>query len=170
MSRYPSGSTARMFAGSASPCAAIACRVRGWTGKTTGRPASPTAPRIAPSIAGSSVFEARWTVITAYFPAASPNLSITSDCSSARTRLNSTASTMTSPVTRTPSRIPSRSRFSTAVLVGQKRRLETWSTTTRFTSSGMARSNDRRPASTWATGTWSFAAARAPASVEFVSP
>ena len=44
------------------------------------------------------------------------------------------------------------------------------STSTRFSSSGIARSNERRPASTWATGTSSLAAASAPASVEFVSP
>ena len=40
----------------------------------------------------------------------------------------------------------------------------------RFTSSGIERTNERTPASTCATGTASFAAASAPARVEFVSP
>ena len=53
---------------------------------------------------------------------------------------------------------------------GQKSRLEIRSTSIRFSSSGIARSKERRPASTWATGTSSLPAASAPASVEFVSP
>ena len=45
-----------------------------------------------------------------------------------------------------------------------------WSVSTRFSSSGMLRSNERMPASTCATGIRICAAASAPASVEFVSP
>src|SRR5262249_3623113 len=40
----------------------------------------------------------------------------------------------------------------------------------RLTSSGIARSNDRSPASTWATGMRSFEAVRAQARVELTSP
>ncbi len=77
---------------------------------------------------------------------------------------------MTSPTTWTPSVTPSAARFATATSVGQKSRLEIWSTSLRFSSSGIVSSKERRPASTCATGTWSFAATRPPASVEFVSP
>ena len=77
---------------------------------------------------------------------------------------------MTSPTWWIPSVIPSAARLTTATSVGQKSRLERRSTSMRFSSSGMERSKERRPASTWATGTSSFPAARAPASVEFVSP
>ena len=66
--------------------------------------------------------------------------------------------------------IPSAVRFATAVGVGANSQLERWSATTRLTSSGIVRSNERSPASTWATGSDTFAAARAPASVEVVSP
>ena len=41
---------------------------------------------------------------------------------------------------------------------------------TRFTSSGIRMSKERRPASTCAIGTWSFEATSAPPSVELVSP
>ena len=44
------------------------------------------------------------------------------------------------------------------------------SATMRLISSGIRRLKDRRPASTWATGMCSLAAASAPASVELVSP
>jgi hypothetical protein len=77
---------------------------------------------------------------------------------------------MTSPTRWTPSVIPSAARFRTASSVGQKRSVDRRSTSTRFSSSGDDRSKERRPASTCATGTRSFAAASAPASVELVSP
>ena len=66
--------------------------------------------------------------------------------------------------------MPSAARLATAVGVGANSQLERWSETTRLTSSGIRRSKERSPASTWATGTVSLAATRAPASVEFVSP
>ena len=53
---------------------------------------------------------------------------------------------------------------------GHKRTCERWSVRTRLISSGIPRLNERIPASTWAMGNCSFAAARAPASVELVSP
>ena len=77
---------------------------------------------------------------------------------------------MTSPTSSTPLRMPSAARFSTAVSDGQNRSRERRSVTTRLTSSGMRMSKERRPASTWARGTPSLAATRAPASVELVSP
>jgi hypothetical protein len=61
-------------------------------------------------------------------------------------------------------------KLSTAVFVGQKRKFEQWSTSTRLTSSGIFLLNDRKPASTWATGICSLAAARTPARVVLVSP
>lgn len=83
----------------------------------------------------------------------------------ARDRFSRSASTITSPVRWTPAVTPSAARFATAVAVGQKRRAEMGSVRTRFTSPGI-----RSPASICATGTCTFAAARAPARVEFVSP
>ena len=61
-------------------------------------------------------------------------------------------------------------RFSTATCEGQRRRSEAWSVRIRLSSSGIVMSPERIPASTWATGTWACAAARAPARVELVSP
>ena len=50
-------------------------------------------------------------------------------------------------------RCPSAARFSTAAGVGANSQRDRWSATTRLISSGIRRSNERRPASTWATGT-----------------
>ena len=49
-------------------------------------------------------------------------------------------------------------------------RLEIWSVRIRLISSGIERSNERSPASMWATGMSSLAATSAAASVEFTSP
>ena len=57
-------------------------------------------------------------------------------------------STITSPTRCTPSVMPSAARLSTATWLGQKRRSLMTSVTTRFTSSGIARSNERSPDST----------------------
>ena len=59
---------------------------------------------------------------------------------------------MTSPTSSTPRVMPSAARFATAVSDGQKSRRERRSQTTRLTSSGMRMSNERRPASTCASG------------------
>ena len=77
---------------------------------------------------------------------------------------------MTSPVTCTPSLIPSRSRLTAAWADGQSNRSEMWSVRQRLISSGICRLNDLKPASTWATGRWSLAATSAAASVLLVSP
>lgn len=82
----------------------------------------------------------------------------------------STESSMTSPTSWTPVVTPSRRSSSTAVTVGHRSSVAKWSVTTRLISSGMRRLKLRSPASTWATGIESFQAARAPASVELVSP
>jgi hypothetical protein len=55
-------------------------------------------------------------------------------------------------------------------VLGQKRSVDRRSTRIRFSSSGDDGAKERRPASTCATGTRSFAAASAPTSVELVSP
>ena len=57
-----------------------------------------------------------------------------------------------------------------ATSVGASSRSAAWSVSTRLCSSGMARLNERRPASRWATGRCSFTAETAPARVELVSP
>ncbi len=66
--------------------------------------------------------------------------------------------------------IPSAARLRTAVSVGQNRTSARWSVTTRFCSSGIVGRKERRPASTWASGTGALAAAIAPARVVVVSP
>ncbi len=77
---------------------------------------------------------------------------------------------MASPTIRTPSEIPSRARFVAAVSVEHSRSVLAWSVSTRLSSSDIDRSKERIPASTCATGTRACAPARAPASVELVSP
>ena len=57
-----------------------------------------------------------------------------------------------------------------AVSVEQSSRSLAWSVSTRLSSSGMERSKERMPASTWPTAIPAWAAASAPASVELVSP
>ena len=80
------------------------------------------------------------------------------------------ASAITSPTTsrRPPARLRSRAACAERSS-GQKRTADRRSTSIRFRSSGIDRSKLRRPASTCATGT-SPTAARAPATVVFVSP
>ena len=79
-------------------------------------------------------------------------------------------STITSPTTTTSPETLSWRRCSAGVAEEQSSRSEAWSARTRLSSSGIARSNERIPASTWATGIRICAAASAPASVELVSP
>ena len=66
--------------------------------------------------------------------------------------------------------IPSRRRFSSASGLGVRRRSASASVTSRLISSGMVRSNERSPASTWATRAPSFEATSVQAMVEFTSP
>ena len=56
------------------------------------------------------------------------------------------------------------------MLLEQNRRSLSASTTTRFSSSGIARSNERTPDSMCPSARPAFDATNAPASVEFVSP
>ena len=65
---------------------------------------------------------------------------------------------------------PSASRLSRASGEWMNRSWENWSATIRLISSGIVRSNERRPASTWPIGMRSLAAVSAAASVEFTSP
>ena len=90
--------------------------------------------------------------------------------SSAMSRKASETSAITSPTSSASPRTPSLSRLSIAVSVEQSSRSLAWSVSTRFSSSGMERSNERMPASTWPTAIPAWDAASAPASVEFVSP
>ena len=66
--------------------------------------------------------------------------------------------------------MPSAARFAAATSDEHSSSALRWSVSTRLISSGMARSNERMPASTCATGTPCWTAASAPASVELVSP
>ena len=68
-------------------------------------------------------------------------------------RKTSATSTITSPTSSTRPATCSRSRLATAVGDGHSSSELRWSVSTRLTSSGMRRSNERMPASTWATGT-----------------
>ena len=77
---------------------------------------------------------------------------------------------MTSPTTTVLPASPSAARCSAPTAVGVRSRSAAWSVRTRLISSGMARLKERSPASRWATGMCSLTAARAAASVEFVSP
>src|SRR5262249_8997980 len=79
-------------------------------------------------------------------------------------------SNITSPVLQTLDTIPSRSRFLIGDVVEQKKKVDTWSVKTRLISSVTLLLNELSPASTCATGTFSFAAVNAAARVEFVSP
>ena len=85
-------------------------------------------------------------------------------------RKASDTSAITSPTRWTSPAAASRRRLSTAVGVEQSSRSLAWSVSTRLSSSGIERSNERMPASTCPTGMRSWAAASAPASVELVSP
>ncbi len=85
-------------------------------------------------------------------------------------RKASDTSAITSPTRCASPGAFSRSRFAIAVEVEQSSRSLAWSVSARFSSSGMARSKERMPASTWPSRKPPCAAARAPASVELVSP
>src|SRR3972149_6310580 len=150
----------------AAPSAARLCRVRGWTGNTSGGPAWASASTTSFSTSGSSTFCGRCIVTRTYSPGLRPSLARTS-LERAACALWSATSYMTSPTRCTPRVIPSRVRLSTAVCVGQKRTRDRWSATTRLISSGIARLYDRRPASTRPSGTRIFDATSAPASVAF---
>ena len=65
---------------------------------------------------------------------------------------------------------PSRARCPSASGEVQNSRSHSWSVSRRLISSGIVLSNERSPASTWASGTPSFAPASAAPTVEFTSP
>ena len=65
---------------------------------------------------------------------------------------------------------PSRSRFGVASGEWVKSSSAIWSVRIRLISSGIVRSHERRPASMWPTGMFSFDAVSAAASVELTSP
>ena len=69
-----------------------------------------------------------------------------------------------------PAATPARCRFSPAETDVVKNQLVIESVTTRLISSGIVQSPERRPPSTWATGTCSLRAAIAHAIVEVTSP
>ena len=119
---------------------------------------------------GWRVLWSRCTVASAYSPRLTPYAAPGSPRRSATGPNRRAQSTITSPTTWTPSTTPSASRLRAATSVGQKSCAARWSVTTRLISSGMRRSNDRRPASTCATGIMSLAATSAAAIVELVSP
>src|SRR6059036_1538538 len=122
-----------------------------------------------PRISRSSTLAGRCRVTRMYSPFRTPKRWRMSR-ERAAWALCSATSYITSPTRCTPRPMPSLTRLSTAVSVGQKRSAERWSATTRLISSGIDRLNDRRPASTCPRGRPIFDATSAPASVEFVSP
>ena len=66
--------------------------------------------------------------------------------------------------------IPSRTRFRSPSSEGVSKRSAIWSVNTRFISSGILRSNERKPDSTCATLTPTLLHTRAAATVELTSP
>ena len=102
--------------------------------------------------------------------APAPSRSRIEERSSAMSRKASETSAITSPTRCTSPATLSRSRFATAVSVEHSSSSLAWSVRTRFSSSGISRSKERMPASTWPAGIPAWRAAMAPASVELVSP
>src|SRR5439155_1013530 len=151
MSRQPVGSIRRRDGSAAarfsSPNSCSRFAVRGWIGKTIGRPASSAASsnafRARASCAFRSTFSARWNVRSMYPRRVRPSRARTSDFFSAIARFWISASITLFPTTWTPAVTFSCPRFFREVAVGAKRTSESWSATIRFSSSGMVLSNDR---------------------------
>ena len=131
-------------------------------------PASSATSRSSRS--ASSTVPARCAVASRKPPASTSQASSTDVRSLARGASSCATSTITSPTTTTSPETFSWRRCSAGVAEEQSSRSEAWSARTRLSSSGIVRSNERIPASTWATGIRICAAASAPASVELVSP
>ena len=125
---------------------------------------------VGPSLSGSSTSAGRCRVtrtksllLSAFLPSTAGRFTSSSN----RKRL----SIIVLPTSCTPSPvIPSPARFSTASGEVQSSTSETRSVRTRFTSSGISQSRERRPDSMWATATRSLVAASAAARVELTSP
>ena len=99
-----------------------------------------------------------------------PSRSTASERSSAIGPKISATSAITSPTSTAASPRPSWRRLAIAASVEHRDSADSASATTRFTSSGIERLNERMPASTWASGSWAFPATSAPPSVVLVSP
>jgi hypothetical protein len=99
-----------------------------------------------------------------------PSRSSTAVRAAARGPSSSATSTITSPTTSTSPATRSPRRIAAGASDEHSSRSAAWSVSTRLSSSGIVRSYERIPASTWATGIPACAPASAPASVEFVSP
>ena len=151
-----------MFGPSSIACSSSTWRVRGCTGKTYDH-GDRFSTAMSPRSRSGSVFASRCRVSAAY---GSGNDWVAR--SRAIGRKMRVASAITSPTTSRLPPTPSVASCSAERSSGQRRSAEMPSTSIRFRSSGIERSNERSPASTCATGTWP--AASAPASVEFVSP
>ena len=123
--------------------------MRGWTGKTTGS-ASETAAScaIASASSGPSTSAGRCSVTTRYSPRGRP-CSSGAPYPSIRSRIATSVSIIVLPTSWIPAAgQPSASRLSRASGEWMKRSCESWSATIRLISSGIVRSNERRPAST----------------------
>jgi len=138
--------------------------VRGWTGKTAGPSSASTRATSAASASGVSVAAARWTVSRTYSPGSRPSARGPGRAAATGANIRQ-ASYMTSrPGGRRPA-MPSRARFATAVTVGQKRSAARWSATNPVLLLRHREVEGASPASTWASGAASLAAASAPARV-----
>jgi hypothetical protein len=92
-------------------------------------------------------------VTSTYSPGDTPWSRSAADRSCATGANRSVTSAIASPTSSTRPATDSLRRFVTAVSVEHSSRSLAWSVSTRFSSSGIDRSNDRMPASTCATGT-----------------
>ena len=172
-SRYPSGSSSSTRpASDPSISASSVCRVRGCTGKTTGSsaPISRSPWSTSRRSSASSTLAGRCRVTSAYPPLRRP-IPATIGRALAASRCATSVSIMTLPTNAIlAGSTPSLRRLASASRDGVNRRSASWSVTRRLISSGMVRSRERRPASTWATRTPSLAHTRAQATVELTSP
>ena len=147
------------------PCASSTDAVRGWAGSTTGSSICERPSAILRRRSGRT-FASRWMVATTYAPGAWGGGTRSRAIGAKR----SVASAITSPTTSICPAAPSSRSVAADRSSGQRSSVASPSTSIRARSSGIDRSPLRRPASTCASATPAATAARAPASVEFVSP
>ena len=128
-------------------------RPRVHAGRRPAAGAPRAARRAARSRAGSSTLPARWAVTSTNSPGAHAVGRRAPRCAPRRA---GRAAARCRPSRRRPPRSarPTRSarRFSAAASDEHSSSADAWSVSTRLSSSGIARSNERMPASTWATG------------------
>mmetsp|Transcript_28235 Transcript_28235/g.78980 ORF Transcript_28235/g.78980 Transcript_28235/m.78980 type:complete len:267 (+) Transcript_28235:1416-2216(+) len=171
---YPTGGMGRTASGRARPNSSSFLPVRGWSGRSRGTPVAAAMPARTRRTCSRgwrvSTFSGRCIVTTRYPPRRTPKRARTSACP-VLDKARWTESATVLPTTWTDlAAMPSPSRMSRCRCETANRYVAMWSIRVRLVSSGMRRSYERRPASTWAMGIWAWLAARAHANAVFVSP